>query len=92
MGWGSLVTPVHACSHMGTAKKVPKNVKSLKYRWHCSIYPIVSHQIVPQCKGEPMGVNHGLAWHGDGVGVTPPPKNKFAQTRKKVKNFILVSS
>ena len=43
-----------------------------------------------------MKVNHGrksrvgVAWGG--VSVTPlSPKNKFAQTRKKVENFIIIS-
>ena len=36
-----------------------------------------------------MGVKHRLGWHGVGWGK---PLKKIAQTRKKFKNFVLVSS
>ena len=47
----------------------------------------MSPQIVLQSESEPMGVNHGLGWHGDGVGVSP---RKLAQTKKKVENSQIV--
>ena len=88
MGLGSLVTAVHACSHMGTAVHRPwKSSEKLKIFIISLALFDLSHQIVPQCEREPISVNHGLGWHGNGVGVTPPPqKNDFARTRSKVKN------
>ena len=87
---GSLVTPVQcACmfsygNSRSSLGKVPKNVKTSKYRWHCPIYPKVPPQIVPQSEGEPMGVNTGLGCQGGEVRVNPRPPKKIAQTREKV--------
>ena len=40
-----------------------------------------------------MSVNHGLGWHGDGVGVTPPPKKQFCSNKgKNLKLYISVFS
>ena len=51
----------------------------------------MSPQIVPQSEGEPMGVNHGLRWHGVEVGVNPPRKN-CSNEENKLKHFMLASS
>ena len=94
-GGGSLVTPVHACSHMGTAVhpwEKPKNVKNLIISLALLELSKVSPQIAPPRSGnEAIGTNHVWAW-GRGRGTRGAPFKTLLKQEKRLKNQKIVSS
>ena len=91
--WGSLVTPVHACSHMGTAGhqtslgKVPKKWKLINIASIVRVATECLLKLSPRYGGKAMGTDHMR--RGTSLPQTWLNWGKTVKTTLKIEKFMI---